>query len=57
VTILELRAVETIPALEALLSSDERFPPTAAADDLVWADELLQERTRSAITALRDAST
>jgi hypothetical protein len=52
-TILELRAVETIPALEELLARDERFDSTGDADSIVWADELLQERVRSAIAELR----
>ena len=52
-TILELQAVETVPALERLAASDERFSMTASADDIVWADELLQERLRSAIVNLR----
>jgi hypothetical protein len=52
-TILELRAVEAIPQLEELVASSERFAVTAAAADLIWADELLQEHTRSAIATLR----
>ena len=53
-TILELRAVETIPALVGLAAQDERLGAAATADDVVWIDELLQERIRSAIPLLRD---
>ncbi|MCW3819880.1 hypothetical protein ONA91_36130 [Micromonospora sp. DR5-3] len=53
-TILELRAVETIPGLEKLADGDDRLPVASSADDLVWADELLTERIRATIAALRD---
>jgi hypothetical protein len=53
-TILELRATETIPALEELLASDERF---VTGTDHVWTDEMLQERMRAAIVELRTYST
>lgn len=52
--ILELRAVETIPALEALLNRDERFDLSGFADDIVWSDELLQERVSDTIARLRE---
>jgi hypothetical protein len=53
-TILELRAVETIPGLSELLASDERlFIGGIDGDDRVWADELLCERIRSTIDTLR----
>ena len=52
-TILELRAAETIPALEGLLASDERFVRGGVVGEEIWTDELLQERIRSAIVALR----
>lgn len=51
--ILELRAVETIPALEELASRDDRLRLSGSADDIVWADELLLERIRQAIATLR----
>ncbi|MET8121029.1 hypothetical protein [Micromonospora sp. NPDC005291] len=51
--ILELRAVETIPALEELLGRDERSGVGSFADDLVWADELLQEHVKDTIARLR----
>jgi hypothetical protein len=51
--ILELRAVETIPALEELLGRDNRSGVAAPADDIVWADELLQEHIKDAIARLR----
>lgn len=52
--ILELRAVETIPALEALLDRDERSDVAAYADDVVWADEQLQEEIKRVIAGLRN---
>jgi len=52
-TILELNAVDTIPALAALLATDQRFEPTSSADDIVWADEMLQDRVRATIAELR----
>jgi HEAT repeat protein len=55
-TILELQAVDTVPALQALLATDDRFEPTSSADDIVWADELLQDRVRAAIADLRQAA-
>jgi dihydrofolate reductase len=48
----ELSAVETIPALEELLRSDQRLVGDFA-DDVVWADELLQQEIWDAITLLR----
>ncbi|MCO1597710.1 hypothetical protein M8C17_21400 [Micromonospora sp. RHAY321] len=51
--ILELQAVETIPALEDLLDHDDRSGVGSSADDIVWADELLQERIRDTIARLR----
>ncbi|MEO3816984.1 hypothetical protein [Plantactinospora sp. B24E8] len=51
--ILELRAVETIPALEEFLGRDERPVVAGGADDVVWADELFQEQIRSTIERLR----
>lgn len=51
--ILELQAVETIPALEELLGRDDRSGVGSSADDIVWADELLQEHIRDAIARLR----
>lgn len=52
-TIRELRAVDTIPALEDLATSDERLPVTASADALVWSDEALVEGIRATIADLR----
>ncbi|MEU7994825.1 hypothetical protein AB0B83_05735 [Micromonospora sp. NPDC049060] len=52
--ILELRAVETIPALEELLDRDDRSGVGSSADDIVWADELLQERIEDTLARLRD---
>jgi hypothetical protein len=52
-TILEVRAVDTVPALEELLASDRRFVASGLADDIVWADEILQDRVRAAIAELR----
>ncbi|GAA2396042.1 hypothetical protein [Dactylosporangium salmoneum] len=54
--IVELGAVETIPALEEFLGRDGRSGAIASADDLVWADELLQERVRETIARLRALS-
>jgi hypothetical protein len=51
--ILELQAVETIPALEELLGRDDRSSVGSSADDIVWADELLQEHIKDAIARLR----
>jgi hypothetical protein len=55
-TIVELHAIDTIPALEALLATDRRFEATSFADDIVWADELLQDRVRAAVADLRRPS-
>jgi hypothetical protein len=52
--ILELCAVEAIPALEKLVDQDERLSVSGSYDDLVWADELLRERVGRAIADLRD---
>jgi hypothetical protein len=54
-TILDLDAVETIPALENLTTGDNRLPVTSFADDIVWADERLVDRIHDTITALRTA--
>ncbi|MEV4481863.1 hypothetical protein [Micromonospora coxensis] len=54
--ILELQAVETIPALEEHLSRDDRCGVGGSADDIVWADELLQEHIKEAIARLRSAA-
>jgi hypothetical protein len=51
--IVELRAVETIPYLEALLASDRRLPFSGFHDDLVWTDERLADRIRATLAALR----
>lgn len=51
--ILELRAVGTITAMEELLERDERSGVGSTADDIVWADELLQEHISDAIARLR----
>ncbi|MEU8284224.1 hypothetical protein AB0C01_07780 [Micromonospora sp. NPDC048905] len=56
-TILELRAVETIPGLEKLAAGDNRLGATSFADDIVWADELLTGRIRTTIAALRRLTT
>ncbi|SHM71036.1 hypothetical protein [Cryptosporangium aurantiacum] len=50
--IVELRAVETIPALERLLRGEERVALAGDADDVVWADELFRERVQKAIDEL-----
>lgn len=50
--ILELQAAETIPALEELLSCDNRSGVGSSADDIVWADELLQEQVKDAVARL-----
>jgi hypothetical protein len=52
--ILELRAVETLPALAELLSRDERCDVGNSADDTVWADEILQDQIRDTIARLRN---
>ena len=53
-TIIELRAVETIPGLEQLVTSDNRLPAVNSAGELaVWADEMLSDRIRATIAALR----
>ncbi|MEV0607888.1 hypothetical protein AB0I61_16150 [Polymorphospora rubra] len=52
-TILELRAVETIPGLLQLATRDDRVHPGGGADDAVWKDELLVERIHATIAALR----
>lgn len=54
--ILELQAVETIPALQDLLDRDSRSGVGSSADDIVWADELLQEHINDAIARLRRAA-
>jgi hypothetical protein len=51
--ILELQAVGTVPALEEILGCDSRCAVAGSADDIVWADELLQERIRDTIARLR----
>lgn len=51
--ILELQAVEMIPALEDLLGRDDRADAGGFADDIVWADELLQEHVRDTVARLR----
>ncbi|MFC3738851.1 hypothetical protein [Paractinoplanes deccanensis] len=51
--IASLGAIETIPALEALLAQDDRFPIAGGVDDVVWADELFQEHIRDALRHLR----
>ncbi|MGI5182588.1 hypothetical protein ACQEVZ_40675 [Dactylosporangium sp. CA-152071] len=51
--IVELHAVETIPVLEALLDGDDRSGVASSADDVVWADELFQERISEALGSLR----
>ena len=51
--ILEMQAIEVIPALEELLGHDHRASVGASADDIVWADELLQHHIKDAITRLR----
>ncbi|GAB3959468.1 hypothetical protein GCM10027614_79010 [Micromonospora vulcania] len=56
-TILELRALETIPGLEKLAAGDNRLGATSFADDIVWADELLTGRIRTTIAALRRLTT
>ncbi|WP_432827962.1 hypothetical protein [Dactylosporangium sp. CA-092794] len=53
VTILELRAVRTIPALEELIAADDRLPVPGSVDDVVWADELLAERIHATVALLR----
>jgi hypothetical protein len=50
--ILELHAVDTIPHLEKLATTDKRLPATSAADDIVWADEQLVDRIHQTIAAL-----
>ncbi len=50
--ILELRATQTVAALEELVAQEERLDATHLHDDIVWADELLQERLRAAIAEL-----
>jgi hypothetical protein len=52
-TILELRAVETIPGLEKLAAGDNRLGVTSSADNIVWADEQLIDRIYATIAALR----
>ncbi|MGC4896736.1 HEAT repeat domain-containing protein [Micromonospora sp. DT31] len=52
-TVLELRAVEMIPVLAELLDRDDRSGVGGSADDLVWADELFQERVEDVIARLR----
>jgi hypothetical protein len=52
-TILELRAVETIPGLERLAQGDHRLPATSHADRIVWTDELLTDQIHATIAALR----
>nr|BFE74054.1 hypothetical protein GCM10020092_073550 [Actinoplanes digitatis] len=54
--ILELRAAETIPALEELLRGDDRSGVGSTADDIVWADELLKEHIEDAIARLSPRS-
>jgi hypothetical protein len=51
--ILELGAVETIPALEELFAADSRLVVAGSADDIVWDDEHLQEQIGSTIAGLR----
>lgn len=51
--ILELRAAETIPILEELLVRDTRSGAGGFADDIVWADELLQENIEDTLARLR----
>lgn len=52
-TILELRAVDTIPGLEALTTGDQRLPATGSHHDIVWADELLIDRIHATVAHLR----
>ncbi|MDR6317288.1 hypothetical protein [Actinoplanes couchii] len=49
----ELHAVEAIPALEALLVTDERWAGGGYIDDIVWRDELFQDRLRETIAHAR----
>ncbi|BCJ69732.1 hypothetical protein GCM10009779_08100 [Polymorphospora rubra] len=51
-TILELRAVETIPGLVELTARDSRIH-LGGGDDAMWNDELLVERIHTTIAALR----
>src|ERR1700755_262892 len=51
--IVDLHAVETIPALADQLRRDDRSGVASSADDIIWADELLHARITDAVTRLR----
>lgn len=48
----ELRAVDTVPALEEMAASDHRLPTLSTHDGRVWDDERLIEDIRATIAAL-----
>jgi HEAT repeat protein len=49
----DMQAVEAIADLQQLAERDERIPTSGNDDDLVWEDEILQDRLRASIAALR----
>jgi hypothetical protein len=49
----DMQAVEAIADLQQLAERDERIPTSGLDDDLVWKDEILQDRLRASIAALR----
>jgi hypothetical protein len=50
--LVEVRAVQALPALRALVDADARRPPTVHLGERIWADERQLRRLRTAITAL-----
>jgi hypothetical protein len=56
-TIVELHAVETIPALQELLTDDRRLPLSTSIGGLIWADDQLHQRIHEAIDHLHTPGT
>jgi hypothetical protein len=50
--LVEVRAVQALPRLRALVDADPRRPPTVELGEKIWADECQLRRLRTAIAAL-----